>query len=345
MSEESYCTDCRRETVVVLDRASGDAVCTECGLVLESHFIDETAEWRNFADDKDDHDPNRVGAPVDPLLADAALSTVVSNGPISGLTGGERHGYHAVVSDGHKISGLSWRLNRRNDPYQAIVSAFTTIAEMADRLSLLATIKDGACHIYKKLYDQKSTRGKKVETLAAACIFIACRQEGISRTIKEICSVLNGATKREFTRAVDFIRKHLKEEMGESVNKVTANTGDYLRRFCCKLGMSNEDIRTVRKTIQKSEELDIRRSPISIAAAVIFMINQLSGSKKSLRDAFFTLYLKGIGIHNVEIADATTVAEGTIKNAFRDLQPYAQGILPESYVKGRDLKNIGCLKA
>ncbi|KAI3471694.1 hypothetical protein Pfo_028344 [Paulownia fortunei] len=256
MSEESYCTDCRRETVVVLDRASGDAVCTECGLVLESHFIDETAEWRNFADDKDDHDPNRVGAPVDPLLVDAALSTVVSNGPISGLSrrmdrrtdpvsglsGGERHGYHAVVSDGHKISGLSWRLNRRNDPYQSIVSAFTTIAEMADRLSLLATIK---------------------------------------------------------------------------------------RRFCCKLGMSNEEVRTVRQTIQKSEELDIRRSPISIAAAVIFMINQLSASKKSLR----------------EIADATTVAEGTIKNAFRDLQPYAQRILPESYVKGRDLKNIGCLKA
>ncbi|KAI3471697.1 hypothetical protein Pfo_028347 [Paulownia fortunei] len=310
MSEESYCTDCRRETVVVLDRASGDAVCTECGLVLESHFIDETAEWRNFADDKDDHDPNRVGAPVDPLLADAALSTVVSNGP---------------------ISGLSRRMDRRTDP----VSGLSVL--VLYRYSLISTykrffnfdMKDGACHIYKKLYDQKSTRGKKVETLAAACIFIACRQEGISRTIKEICSVLNGATKREFTRAVDFIRKHLKVEMGESVQMVTANTGDYLRRFCCKLGMSNEEVRTVRKTIQKSEELDIRRSPISIAAAVIFMINQLSGSKKSLRD----------------IADATTVAEGTIKNAFRDLLPYAQRILPESYVKGRDLKNIGCLKA
>ncbi|KAL0339684.1 UNVERIFIED_CONTAM: Transcription initiation factor IIB [Sesamum radiatum] len=73
MSEESYCMDCRRRTTVVLDRASGDAVCLECGLVLESRFIDETAEWRNFADDSGGHDPNRVGSPVNPLLTPPCL--------------------------------------------------------------------------------------------------------------------------------------------------------------------------------------------------------------------------------------------------------------------------------
>ncbi|KAL0383525.1 UNVERIFIED_CONTAM: Transcription initiation factor IIB [Sesamum calycinum] len=309
MSEENYCMDCRRRTTVVLDRASGDAVCLECGLVLESRFIDETAEWRNFADDSGGHDPNRVGSPVNPLLGDTALSTVVSGGPVSRMS----------------------RLCRRPDP-DNVVFAFSTIADMAERLSLVATIKDRACEMYRKLHDLKSRRGKKLEILAAACIFIACRQEGKSRTVKEVCSIVNGrefinrTRMKEFNRAVEFIKEKMMVEMGESFIEVgTANAGDYLKRFCSKLGMSHEDTRTVRETIHNSEQLDIRRSPTSIAAAVIFMINQLTGSKISLTD----------------IARATMVGEGTIKNTYRDIQPYAHRILPERYVKGWDLKKLG----
>ncbi|KAL7185767.1 hypothetical protein ACSBR2_027684 [Camellia fascicularis] len=38
-------------TVVVFDYSVGDTVCSECGLMLESHLIDETSEWRTFAPD------------------------------------------------------------------------------------------------------------------------------------------------------------------------------------------------------------------------------------------------------------------------------------------------------
>ncbi|PIN16064.1 Transcription initiation factor TFIIB [Handroanthus impetiginosus] len=299
MSEENYCTDCRRETVVVFDRASGDAVCSECGLVLESRFIDETAEWRTFADDSGDHDPNRVGAAVNPLLSDCAPSTVVS-GP---------------------VAGVSRVMNNQRDPSAAVVSAFSSIADLADRLSLVTTIKDRACEMYKRLHDQKANKGRKVEILAAACIFIACRQEGKSRTIKEICFALNGAKKKDFSRAVDFVTRTLKVEMIKSIDVASPNAGDYLIRFCYKLGMGYNEIKIVQETMQKLQELDIRRNPTSIAAAVIFMINKLSGSKSSLRD----------------IANATTVAETTIRSACKDLYPYAQQILPECYVKGRDL--------
>ncbi|XP_031107419.1 transcription initiation factor IIB-2-like [Ipomoea triloba] len=80
---DSYCSDCKKNTEVVFDHAAGDTVCSECGLVLESRSIDETSEWRTFADDSGDHDPNRVGGPVNPLLGDLGLSTVISKGPNS----------------------------------------------------------------------------------------------------------------------------------------------------------------------------------------------------------------------------------------------------------------------
>lgn len=102
---------------MVSDHAAGDTVCSECGLVLESRSIDESSEWRIFADDSGDHDPNRVGGPVNPLLADAALSTVISRGP-NGSNG-----------DG----SLSRLQNRGGDPERAIVLAFKAISNMADR--------------------------------------------------------------------------------------------------------------------------------------------------------------------------------------------------------------------
>ncbi|KAK4378011.1 hypothetical protein RND71_004307 [Anisodus tanguticus] len=297
---DTYCSDCKRNTEVVFDHAAGDTVCSECGLVLESRSIDETSEWRTFADESGGDDPNRVGGPVNPLLADAGLSTVISKGP-----------------NGSNGDGSLARLqNRGGDPDRAI---------------------DRASEIYKRLEDQKCTRGRNLDALVAACIYIACRQDSKPRTVKEICSIANGASKKEIGRAKEFIVKQLKVEMGESMEMGTIHAGDYLvselnieRRFCSNLGMNHEEIKVVQETVQKAEEFDIRRSPISIAAAIIYMITQLSDSKKPI--------LRDISI-------ATTVAEGTIKNAYKDLYPHASKIIPEWYVKDKDLKNLCSPKA
>ncbi|KAG6411050.1 hypothetical protein SASPL_129124 [Salvia splendens] len=322
MMSDTYCPDCKKNTEVVCDHAAGDTVCSECGLVLEARSIDETSEWRTFADDSGDHDPNRVGGPVNPLLGDAALSTVISR-----------------ATNGANVDMSLTRLqNRGGDPDRALVLAFKTISSMADRLSLVTTIKDRASEIYKRLEDQKCTRGRNLEALVAGCIYIACRQESKPRTCQlEICSIVAGATKKEIGRAKEFIVKQLKVEMGTSMEMGTIHAGDYLvsvlgnkkRRFCSILGMSNEEVKAVQETVQKAGNFDIRRSPISIAAAIIFMITQLSESKKPLRD----------------ISLATTVAEGTIKNAYKDLYPHATKIIPEWYSKERDLKNLSSPKS
>ncbi|KAL7220202.1 hypothetical protein ACSBR2_013129 [Camellia fascicularis] len=46
--------------------------------MLESHSIDETSEWRTFANESNGNDPVRVGGPTNPLLTDRGLSTVFS---------------------------------------------------------------------------------------------------------------------------------------------------------------------------------------------------------------------------------------------------------------------------
>ncbi|CAN1124683.1 Transcription initiation factor IIB-2 [Linum perenne] len=266
---DAYCSDCKRQTEVVFDHSAGDTVCSECGLVLESHSIDETSEWRTFANESGDTDPNRVGGPTNPLMADSGLSTVIAkpNG----------------ASGDFLSSSLGRWQNRGSNPDRGLIQAFKTIATMSDRLGLVATIKDRANEIFKRVEDQKSSRGRNQDALLAACLYIACRQEDKPRTVKEICSVANGATKKEIGRAKEYIVKQLGLETGQSVEMGAIHAGDFMRRFCSNLGMNNQAVKAAQESVQKSEEFDIRRSPISIAAAVIYIITQLSDDKKPLR--------------------------------------------------------------
>ncbi|TYI33512.1 hypothetical protein ES332_A04G138400v1 [Gossypium tomentosum] len=66
------------------------------------------------------------------------------------------------------------------------------------------------------------------------------------------------------------------------------------------------------------------QSPISIAAAVIYIITQLSDDKKPLKD----------------ISVVTGVAEGTTRNSYKDLYPHVSKIIPNWYAKEEDIKNL-----
>ncbi|EMS56891.1 Transcription initiation factor IIB [Triticum urartu] len=353
---DTFCPDCKKHTEVAFDHSAGDTVCTECGLVLEAHSVDETSEWRTFANESNDNDPVRVGGPSNPLLTDGGLSTVIA----------KPNGAHGDFLS----SSLGRWQNRGSNPDRSLILAFRTIANMADRLGLVATIKletentyyysytcmrelmnelnasslDRANEIYKKVEDLKSIRGRNQDAILAACLYIACRQEDRPRTVKEICSVANGATKKEIGRAKEFIVKQLEVEMGQSMEMGTIHAGDFLRRFCSTLGMNNTAVKAAQEAVQRSEELDIRRSPISIAAAVIYMITQLSEDKKPLKglnaDPSRHL-LSPCACHcRRDISLATGVAEGTIRNSYKDLHPYAARLIPNSYAKEEDLKNL-----
>ncbi|XP_026458786.1 transcription initiation factor IIB-like [Papaver somniferum] len=76
--EESYCSDCKSVTAVISDHSTGDTICCDCGLVLEDHLIDETSEWRTFADEPANNDPHRVGDKSNPLLSNNGLTTLIS---------------------------------------------------------------------------------------------------------------------------------------------------------------------------------------------------------------------------------------------------------------------------
>ncbi|KAK9681730.1 hypothetical protein RND81_10G023800 [Saponaria officinalis] len=294
------CTDCKRQTEVVYDHATGDMVCSECGLVLESHYIDTTAEWRTFSDDNNDHDPNR--------------------------------GTKTTNFVNHYIGGGGAAANKAA---HHLLTAFERLRRMSDGLGIVKIIEDSGCEIYKKVFydeNQKTCRGRNLDAALGGCLLVACQLASNPRTVKEICSVIkegdynNNVAKKDVLKAKTLILKKLGENNNYNNNVEIGRTiraGGIVKRFCYNLGIN--DVPVLKAAVEaasncEGEEVDIRRSPVSVVAAVIYVIVQLNDS-----DSVARLVLK-------DIASVTNVAEGTIKNTYKDLFPYVKKIVPTWFV-------------
>uniref|UniRef100_T1J7R1 Transcription initiation factor IIB n=1 Tax=Strigamia maritima TaxID=126957 RepID=T1J7R1_STRMM len=282
---------------LIEDYRAGDMVCSECGLVVGDRVIDVGTEWRTFSNEKANSDPTRVGAAENPLLNGSDLSTMIGRG-----TG------DASFEEG----GVPKYQNRRtmNSSDRALVNAFREISNMADRINLPKTIVDRANNLFKQVHDGKTLKGRSNDAIASSCLYIACRQEGVPRTFKEICAV-SKISKKEIGRCFKLILKALET----SVDLIT--TGDFMSRFCANLGLPNIVQRAATHIAKKAVELDVvpGRSPISVAAAAIYMASQASDDKKSQK----------------EIGDIAGVADVTIRQSYKLMYPRAAELFPDDF--------------
>ncbi|XVF60661.1 hypothetical protein PTKIN_Ptkin08bG0066100 [Pterospermum kingtungense] len=192
------------------------------------------------------------------------------------------------------------------------------IGVMANKLDLGEALKDRAIEIFNMVDVLRTCRGRSMNSIVAACLFIACREVKLSRTLKEISDVANGASKKGINRAIEAIKKRLEVETW------TVQPAQLVRRFCSKLGMQNQAIKAVQEALQKTQELDIRRSPQSVLAVIIYMVIQLSNEQVPIK----------------EIANATEVTELTIKKSYKDISLKASKLIPDWYASDEDIEKI-----
>ncbi|XP_065576571.1 transcription initiation factor IIB-like isoform X2 [Artemia franciscana] len=203
---------------LIEDSHAGDSICGECGLVVGDRVIDVGTEWRTFSNEKSGADPSRVGGPENPLFGGGDLSTMI--GP-AGPNSFDDSGY-ARYNNRRQMSSSD----------RTLMNAVREISTMADRINLPRTIVDRANSLFKEVHDGKSLKGRSNDAIASACLYIACRQEGVPRTFKEICAI-SRVNKKEIGRVFKLILSSLRT----NVSLIT--TGDFMARFCNNLALPN----------------------------------------------------------------------------------------------------------
>ena len=317
------CKDCREYPPNLVEEfAQGDIVCGSCGLVLSDRIIDTRSEWRTFANDDQSHDdPNRVGDGVNHLLNGSQLETSI---------GSAENAKGRAARDLSRIQNKATELKSN----KVLLQAYKEIQVLCDGLDAGKQVAEVAKHIFKLVDDEKLLKGKPQEAVIAGCIFIACRQCGAARTFRDIFNLTKVSKKeigRVFKALETFLQKHKERNSNDGVslkgyeNTTSTNAEDLCERYCSRLGFTNPHLfdRVACELARQASGIKplAGRSPLSIAAACIYMTSHLLGEPKTSKD----------------IASVAGVSDGTIKTAYKFLYAEKDALIdPDSPA----LKNI-----
>ncbi|KAA6392125.1 MAG: putative transcription initiation factor IIB [Streblomastix strix] len=209
-------------TPFIEDHKTGDIICKKCGRVLEERFVDQATEWRNFAqDDNGGDEQNRVGGALNPLYSDSSLGTQIGTYDFNGkLIRSKMMENAARIQSNNNYSALD----------RGIKAAVDSIDRIGDQLKLTKVVKDHCALVYKDVASKKQLRGHNVESVVVGCVYIACRQEGMSRSFAEIFqgvkSIGLNITKKSITKSVNFIKK----VCGLRLDLISSQ--QYISRYC-----------------------------------------------------------------------------------------------------------------
>ncbi|HUW48355.1 MAG TPA: transcription initiation factor IIB [Patescibacteria group bacterium] len=287
------CPECH-STRLMRDYECAEIVCMNCGYVLAAKITDRGPEWRAF-DDEQRAKRTRVGAPLTYTIHDKGLSTMID--------WHDRDVYGKSLSPGQKAQVYrlrKWqrRIRVSDATERNLAFALSEITKIANNLNLPKSILETASVIYRKAVKERLIRGRSIQGVTAAAIYLACRQCGLARTLEEIAQA-SSVPKKEVGRSYRFLIK----ELNYSIPPLKPS--QYITKFSNQLTMQGKVEEIAHKILGAAKELKLTsgRGPTGIAAAASYIASVLTGERKTQR----------------EIAEIAQVTEVTIRNRYKEL--------------------------
>jgi len=159
-------------------------------------------------------------------------------------------------------------------------------------------VLDTAALNYRQAINKHLIRGRSIRGIAAASIYMACRQCNIIRTLEEVTKEVH-ISKKEMGRNYRFLLRVLRTKVP------TADPQRYVSRFVNQFGLSGDTEIIALKIIEQATEMKITigRGPAGIAAAATYLASFLMNERRT----------------QGEIAKGANVTEVTIRNRYKEL--------------------------
>jgi len=287
------CPECG-STRVMRDYDCAEIVCMDCGVVIATKLADRGPEWRAF-DKEQRAKRTRVGAPLTYTIHDKGLSTMID--------WHDRDIYGRKLAPGQKAQIYrlrKWqrRIRVSDATERNLAFALSEISKIANNLSLPRNILETASVIYRKAVKEHLIRGRSIQGVTAAAIYLSCRQCKLARTLDEIAEA-STIDKKEVGRSYRFLVR----ELGYFIPPVKPS--QYVSKFSNQLTMQGKAEEIAHKILVMARELRLTsgRGPTGIAAAASYIASVLMGERKTQR----------------EIAEIAQVTEVTIRNRYKEL--------------------------
>jgi|TARA_R110000824_G_scaffold195330_5_gene378046 transcription initiation factor TFIIB len=293
--KKDTCNDCN-STELNLDTNTHDIVCSACGLVQDAYTIDPGPDWSDYGDGATDGE--RTGMPSTHLLHDKGLTTAIDWRNRDAM-GGSLSGTASRLAN--KLRRQQRRTRMKDSRERNLAVALNEIQRIGSRMDLPKSTRSESAFIYKKAVDKKLVRGRSIEGVAAACIYMTCRIHHIPRTLDEI-GLHSRTGRKEIGRTYRALAKELKVRVPPS------SASDYIPRLCSSLSLSGKtqlQALRIHEEAVKSGQMN-GCGPTGIAAAAVYLSSKMSDNRKDERT-------------QRQISEAAGVTEVTIRNRFKEL--------------------------
>jgi len=272
LKKQTSCTECGN-TNLLRDYETGELVCLKCGMVLSSTLFD----------------------PVTWTIHDKGLSTTI------GWQDRDASGKRLSPEERARLYRLrKWhRRSKVSDSTQRnLAHALSEMSKISYKLNLPKNVVETSSMIYRKAIQNQLIRGRTIQSVAVASIYMACRQCGVIRTLDDVAKAAN-ITKKEAARNYRFLLRELKPDVPQ------VNPRGYISKIVSKLALNGETERLAMAILNQATKLKLTsgRGPSGIAAACIYISSQLTDERRT----------------QGEIAREAQVTEVTIRNRYKEL--------------------------
>lgn len=286
------CPECGASRFV-RDEASGEIVCSNCGLVLQQDLLEVRPEWRRQA--TGEKSQSRAGPP-------SRLSSAEKDLPTQIVVSRDAHGRRLDPRVAREMWQLRYRdMRTKPDRARNLRRAMTDLGRIADRLNLPPPVREHAALVYRQALDKNLVAGRSIPGMVAAAVYAACRRFRVPRSLKEVIEQ-SGRRRKEVARNYRLLLK----ELGLEVPVVDPTRR--VSRIATKAGITPTTesiaIRILQQAIRGKHSTG--KDPRGLAAAAIYLAAQKAGEHVTQR----------------ELAEIAGVTEVTIRNRAQGMKKF-----------------------
>jgi len=244
---------------LVFDADTGEKICNRCGIVMPSPMAEISGKSNSLLRNIEHHSMPEIH--TNHMMYDVSLPSFI----------GEKN----IDANGKRIDRFHTdkmrRLDRRtisNDPkIRNLNKAVREIRRITEILGMKSLIAERAAYIYKKAFGQGLIRGRSISGIAAASIYVACKELDIPRSIDEIENLIGGINKKNVLRYYKLLLKQMNLSVG------LPSPIAHLSRIAKRAGLGGKTERRALEMLSKvgADSTLVGKKPISIAAAVLYL--------------------------------------------------------------------------
>ncbi len=276
------------------DSSRGENICTSCGCVMETKIVDTGPEWRAFTAEERNARA-RTGSPMTLTMADKGLATTI------GWSDRDANGRAIAASNRAAIYRMrKWQIRTlvHSSQHRNLSIAMSEMDRLSSQLGVPRETKETAALIYRKALTKRLVRGRSIEGMVAASLYLSCRIHKIPRQLDEIVTEAR-VNRKELGQCVRLVLRNV------PIHVPIPSANDLMPRISADLALDGKTLQTAMGIINQARAKGITagKDPGGLAAAALYIAGIIEDDRRTQR----------------EIAEASNVTEVTVRNRYKDL--------------------------